>query len=236
MLQLNSDIDDIALLKKWRATKSPMYLSELLRRMDGLIQTAVNKYASNSVPRSVIEADAKKWAVKAFEDFKEDKGVKLSTYVMGYMKKLYRTVGKYQNVARIPEHKIMKIKPLESAKSFLYDELGRNPTYDEISNHLGWSKKHVIDLDNSIRKDVAASTGLQDQSHQSFSPQLEVIRMAYFSLSQEEKDVYDYTIGDHGKPRLNPGQIAIKMKMSPSKISKIRNSIAKKLSDHTRNT
>jgi DNA-binding MarR family transcriptional regulator len=44
--------------------------------------------------------------------------------------------------------------------------------------------------------------------------------------------VHDYTRGLNGKPQLRPGEIARKLNMSPSKVTRIRNSISKKIEEH----
>lgn len=223
--------NDLELWKKWKASRSPFDLSQLLRSFNPLIQNAVNKYSNAPVPRSALEAEAKKWAVEAFKTFNPNKGVKLSTHVTNYMMKLYRYTGKYQNVARIPEHQIMQIRPFQSAENQLTDNLGRPPTTHELSEHLGWSDSRVKQMQSSIRKDIAFTTGMGDGDQTSYSKEGEILAMGYWSLTNEEKLVYDYTTGSNGKPKLKPGEIARRMKVSPSKVSKIRNSIGTKLNN-----
>lgn len=220
---------DIELWRNWRSSRSPSDLTLLLRAFNPLIQGSVNKYANAPIPRSALEAEAKKWAVEAFKSFDPSRGVKLSTHVTNYMMKLYRYTGKHQNVGRMPEHQIMQIRPFQSAESQLSDNLGRPPTTTELAEHLGWNANRVNQMQKSIRKDIASTTGLGDGDYTSYSQEGEILAMGYWSLTNEEKLVYDYTTGSNGKPKIKPGEIARKMNVSPSKISKIRNSIGSKL-------
>jgi DNA-directed RNA polymerase specialized sigma subunit len=229
MSQENSVSDDLTLWKKWKASKSPNDLSALFRRLDPLIQSNVNKYSAAPIPRSALEGEAKKWALKAFESFDPKHGVKLSTHVSNYLMKLYRYTVQHQNVGRIPEHRALQINSYKSGLTQLQDKLGRPPTTHELADHLSWPLKHVNEMQNSLRQDIAASTGMGEEGTEKFSPHLEVINLGYHSLTPEEQMIFDYTTGMHGKPKLAPGEIATKMKMSNSKVSKLRNSIAQKL-------
>ena len=61
---------------------------------------------------------------------------------------------------------------------------------------------------------------------------MEVIRLMPYSLDNDEKAVFEYTFGLSGKPALKPGEIAKKMKMSPSRVSRIRAKLATKVGDY----
>ena len=225
----NSENDDIALWKKWKSDKSDKNLSVLFKRLDPLIQSNVNRYSAAPIPRSALEAEAKKWTLKAFEGFNPTMGVKLSTHVTNYLRKLYRYTVQHQNIGRIPEHRALQINSFKVANTQLHDKLGRPATTTELADHLAWPIKHVREMESSLRQDIAASTGMGEEGTEKHSPEMEVIQMGYYSLTPEEQIIFDYTLGSHGKPKLSPGEMATKLKMSNSKISKLRNSVASKL-------
>jgi DNA-binding CsgD family transcriptional regulator len=60
----------------------------------------------------------------------------------------------------------------------------------------------------------------------------EVVHLIYHQLTPQERSVHEYTFGLNGKPRLEPGAIAKKLKMDNSKVSKLRTSIFKKMEPH----
>lgn len=225
----NSENDDIALWKKWKSDKTDKNLSVLFKRLDPLIQSNVNRYSAAPIPRSALEAEAKKWTLKAFEGFNPTMGVKLSTHVTNYLRKLYRYTVQHQNIGRIPEHRALQINSFKVANTQLHDKLGRPATTTELADHLSWPIKHVREMESSLRQDIAASTGMGEEGTEKHSPEMEVIQMGYYSLNPEEQIIFDYTLGSHGKPKLSPGEMATKLKMSNSKISKLRNSVASKL-------
>lgn len=235
MSQENLESDDIILWKKWKSSKDQRDLSALFKKLDPLIQSNVNKYSAAPIPRSALEAEARKWSLKAFEGFNPNMGVKLSTHVSNYLRKLYRYTVQHQNIGRIPEHRALQINSFKVGLTQLHDKLGRVPTNTELSDHLAWPIKHVNEMTNSLRQDIAASTGMGEEGTEKHSPEMEVIQLGYHSLTPEEQVVFDYTLGMHGKIKLAPGEIATKMKMSNSKISKLRNSITSKLHGYITN-
>ena len=236
-MDANIAIDpDTEVWKRWNKSRSSQDLSALFKQMENLIQKKVNIFSAAPVPRSALEGEAKKWAYKAFETYDPNRGVKLSTHVTNWLQKMYRYTTQHQNFARIPEHVALKINAYKSAQSELQEKFGRPPTHIELADHLKWSQKHVAQVDNSLRQDIASTAWEGDEHFDQNNPRLEILAMGYYSLTPEEQLIYDYTLGQHGKVKSNPGQIAKIMKMSPSKVSKLRNSVSTKLQVDLENT
>jgi len=53
----------------------------------------------------------------------------------------------------------------------------------------------------------------------------EILRFIKLELSPEEVLVFEHLTGDGGKAKLSSGQIAKRLKMSPSKVSRIKKRI-----------
>ena len=226
---------DIEMWKKWKKTKDPRDLSQLFSQLENLIQKKVNTFSGAPVPRSALEAEAKKWAFVAFENFNPNMGVKLSTHVTNWLQKLYRYNTTLQNFARIPEHTALKITPFRAAKEELQQKLGRPATQIELADHLHWNIAHVNKIEKSLRQDISATTWQGDENFEQHNPKLEILALGYYSLAPEEQLVYDYTLGEHGKQKMSPGQIAKIMNISPSKVSKLRNAVTIKLQQYLGN-
>ena len=68
---------------------------------------------------------------------------------------------------------------------------------------------------------------------QTLSRHNEIMRLLPYELGPDEKQVFEYVYGIGGKPKLEPGQIAQKLAMSSSKVSRIKKSIAIKYSKYS---
>src|SRR5512134_2171856 len=92
-LALGGDVKakDITLWKEWKKTRSPQALQKLLDQMHPIIMQTVNKWAP-AASRSLLESEAKRLAVEAFERYDPNQGAALSTFLASRLQKLSRTV------------------------------------------------------------------------------------------------------------------------------------------------
>lgn len=230
-----SEDDEHLLVGLWRKSvgfQKQQYASELLQKFGGAITTAVNAYASAPLPRHVLETHAKKLALEAVEDFKPQAGMKLNSFIITRIKQGLRPlVIKHQNVARLSDHRIREIGPYREAETTLQQRLGREPTADEVADHLAIPVSRVTSLRRSLHKDLfeSGSGALTELEQISHDPDFERIMVAYYQLSQQEKQVFDYSMGTHGQPKLKAGDVAKRVGVSPARLSQIKKQIAKKL-------
>jgi DNA-directed RNA polymerase specialized sigma subunit len=222
---------DLELWEQWKQKgEKPDELRPLLGSFRGMIRSYSNKYAGNvELPPAAVHAEFTRQAVNAFRTYNPDKGTALGSWVGTNLQKGRRFVATYQNTARIGEHRIYKIGQFQNAVASLDDQLGREPTTEEISEVLAWSPKEVTRMGSEIRKSRIDSAFEGDPTSIMPSREAEVLKYVRHQLSPEEKLVYEYTIGEGGKPQLRPGQIAQKLKMSPAKVTRLRDSIYRKM-------
>jgi len=220
--------------RRWKRKKDKKDLSYLLTHVDPVLQRRVNQFASAPVSQAAIEAEAKKQAVIAFGTYNPKKGASLKTHVGHRMSKLYRYVAKRQNIGTIPEHRVMKINTFQKTKELLNEQKGREPTVIELADELSWSPNEISRMEAELRKDLGHSLSFQDHAFINFNQNVEAINFAYYSLAPQEQLVYDYSVGAHGKSQLKTSQIARKLHVSPSQISKMKKNILKKIEIHTR--
>ena len=191
-----------------------------------------NKYQAAPIPRSAIEAEARKQAIQAFKTYDPRKG-KFSSHVGNYMQKLFRFVASHQNVGRIPEHRVQKISTYKNVFNAIRSERDREPTLLELSDELMWKPNEVMRIQKELRKDLSRSESFQfDQTHD-FDRTAETLNFAYYSFSREEQLVYDYLTGSNGKPRLTIGQTAKKMRRDNADIAKMRDKVVGIIKNHS---
>jgi RNA polymerase primary sigma factor len=229
-------------LRLWRTWKSAVgfakeqALNELLAAMKGPIGTAVNTYRSAPMPGPTMELEARRYAVKAFQDFDPVQSLNLASFVITRVKQdLFRYVGTYQNAARIPEAGIRLIGPMREAHADLSQRYGRDPTTEELADHMRVPVAHVVRLRRSLRADLLDDSGeetgptLDSMQH---DPNFERAMLAYYSMNNEEKQVFDFSLGAHGQPRLKPGEIAKRLKLTSVRLSQLKSRMADKLAPY----
>lgn len=208
--------------------RKPEHLKPLMDSLKPVLKTEANKWRGVEIPVSTINAEIRKHALTALKKFNPDKGVQLGTWVTGNLKKTGRFVKQYQNLGRIPEAQIGRIREFKLAKETLFNQKGYEADTKTLADHLGWPHKRVQQLQKELsREDKPVSGWLSDPADVMTPKELEAIHILQYDtrLSAEERSVYEYTFGLNGKPKLAPGEISKRANLHPSKISRIRTRI-----------
>lgn len=217
---------DLDLWKTWNdGGQRKEDLRPLLNNFRGAIRTQAHKWSNVEIAPVAVKAEFTKQAINAFKTYDPDKGAPLNYWVNTHLSKAQRWVTSHQNMARISEKRVYNLGAYKSAISTLDDMLGREPTTGELADYLGWSEKEIMRIGTDDRKDLIESAFEGDPVGYMPSRITEALSFVKHDLTPEEQLVYEYTLGSGGKPKLTPGQIATKLGISPSKVTRVRQKI-----------
>lgn len=208
--------------------RKPEHLKPLYDSFKPLLQREANKFRTVEIPKSAVNAEMRKQFVNAVKTFdpKHVKKAQLSSWVTTNLQKSSRFIKKYQNYGKIPEGQIAKIREFNQAKETLSNIHGFEPDTQMLADYMKVPHKKIIQLQKEMsREDLPLSGFVGGDPAESFTPkELEAIHILQYDnrLSPAERSVYEYTWGINGKAKLQPGQIAKKTGLHPSKISRIR--------------
>ena len=221
---------DIQLWKEYKATNSPLLRDKLLGRMAGLIQSSVNKWAG-TLPIDVLKTKASILAIKSFDTFDPNRGVALSTHVVNNLAPLSRLIYTYSNTARVPENIALKINTFNQAVDHLTTLYGRQPNTEELHSFTGFGAQDINKLRTMGGKDLIESGGNISSSFYSDKEDTDSasIDALYFSLSPDEKILFECTTGYGGHQVLNNAEIIDKLHMSQAQVSYKKTQLATKL-------
>jgi RNA polymerase primary sigma factor len=224
---------ELATWKKWKRTSNSEHLNSLLRSMEPLLQSAVNKYNTSPLPRPAIESQARVLAVKAFHTYNPKFGTQLNTHLVNELKHLTRYVLEYQNIGKIPENRGIAISKFHNIKANLMDELGREPTTTELADGLQWSVAEVERMQSELRQDLNITQGKEeaffDVGYNVTDKTRDVVEFVYYSVGAEEKKVLEYWFGMGGVQKLTVEEMAEKLHKTPAQIRDISKELAQKI-------
>lgn len=221
---------DLALWKKWKQMPTDANASALLKSVDPLIQREVNKW-SGSLARPLLETEGKRLAMESFHGYDPNRGAAIGTHVVNQLQRMSRLSYSNQNAARLPENKMLQYHAFTMGHATLQDELGRAPTADELSDHLGWSGKHLAKFRQEIgHQELLESGGIEGASAGTFTAEESdhTVDFIHHDLPPRQKAIFEHLTGYGGAEILSNQQIQKKLKITQGQYSYDK----KKLLDH----
>ena len=210
------------------------HLDPLLDAYKPLIQRKAVEYGAGlaMVPKPALEAEITKQVIGAFQTYNPDRGASLLTHVYNRIPKAKRFVVQHQNLAYIPEAQAYQIGKIQRAQNILNEDLGRDPTKDELANHLGMSVKRLTTIQKGMVKDIPTSTFESDPFPHLGPRHQEVLSLLPSVLSPEEKQLFDL-VYHPTSPVTSTTELARRIGKNPSQVSRLKTSIIQKIDRYT---
>jgi RNA polymerase primary sigma factor len=112
-----------------------------------LVVTIAHDYANLGLPLLDLISEGNIGLTKAVERFDPAKGAKLSTYAMWWIKQsIKRALANQSKIIRLPVHLVDKIAKVRRVSLQMSDELGREPTDEELGEEIGIASDKVARL------------------------------------------------------------------------------------------
>lgn len=221
---------DQELYLQWKKTGSKQDLANLLKALQPIISKEVNKQ-SGALPKHVLEAEAKKWAIEAIKSYNPAGGAALSTWVWGRMGKLNRLNYKNQNMVRLSEEWQMKYRPFQQAHANLTEQLNREPTNDELASELGWKPTHIKKLKGMLYEDHFESGNAAPVAAHQFDFETTKFHYIMEHLDDQEKHIMKSLMRPDGK-RQSAAELAAELGVNQNRLSYLKTRLKKKIRSH----
>src|SRR5471030_2646477 len=143
LLTPDQEIELAAKIKRGdKAARSLMIRSNLR-----LVVKIAQDYANLGLPLLDLISEGNIGLVKAVERFDPNKGGKLSTYAAWWIKQsIKRALANQSKTIRLPVHMVDKISKMRRVAMAMSEELGREPTDDELSEEIGIDRAKLSQL------------------------------------------------------------------------------------------
>ena len=137
--------------------------AEMVRANLRLVVKIARDYANFGLPVLDLISEGNIGLMKAVERFDPKKGGKLSTYAAWWIKQsIRRALASQAKTIRLPVHLIDKIGKMRRVSSQMMEELGREPTDDELADEIGLSSSKVTALKSAALRPASLDQPIQD--------------------------------------------------------------------------
>src|SRR5260370_26972834 len=134
-----------------------------------LVVKIADGYSNLGLPLLDLISEGNIGLMKAVERFDPAKGGKLSTYGAWWIKQsMKRAMANQSKTIRLPVHLIDKIHKLNRASLKMSEELGREPTDEELSEEIGILSAKLSQLKTVLIRPASLTAPISDDNSAEF--------------------------------------------------------------------
>jgi len=143
--------------------------SKMIRSNLRLVVKIAHDYANLGLPLLDLISEGNIGLMKAVERFDPAKGGKLSTYAAWWIKQsIKRALANQSKTIRLPVHLVDKISKMRRVALQMSEELGREPTDDELAEEVGLSSSKVSQLKTVSIRPASLDAPISDDDSTEF--------------------------------------------------------------------
>jgi RNA polymerase primary sigma factor len=166
LLTPQQEIELAGKIKKGDAAARERMINANLR----LVVTIARDYVNLGLPLLDLISEGNIGLTKAVERFDPTKGAKLSTYAMWWIKQsIKRALADQSKTIRLPVHLVEKVAKMRRVSLQIAEELGREPTDDELGEEVGIPGENVARLKSLGIRPMSIDVPISDDDSTEFA-------------------------------------------------------------------
>ena len=213
-----------------------------------LVVKIARDYVNVGLPLLDLISEGNIGLMKAVERFDPRKGSKLSTYASWWIRQsIKRALANQTKTIRLPIHLVEKIGKIRRVSSQMTEELGREPTDEELAEEIGLSSSKITALKSAALRPASLDEPIQDgesfqysdivSDEESDNPfetlrdkdLLEEIDEVLEVLDNRERAIIDMRFGLDGQDPKTLEEIGVNLGVTRERIRQLQNAALSRL-------
>ena len=213
-----------------------------------LVVKIARDYVNVGLPLLDLISEGNIGLMKAVERFDPRKGSKLSTYASWWIRQsIKRALANQTKTIRLPIHLVEKIGKIRRVSSQMMEELGREPTDEELAEEIGLSSSKITALKSAALRPASLDEPIQDgesfqysdivSDEESDNPfetlrdkdLLEEIDEVLEVLDNRERAIIDMRFGLDGQDPKTLEEIGVNLGVTRERIRQLQNAALSRL-------
>ncbi|MBR5734344.1 MAG: RNA polymerase sigma factor RpoD [Desulfovibrionaceae bacterium] len=169
-----TDLEEVLWRIKRGITAAARAKQELIRSNLRLVVSIAKKYTNRGLQFLDLIQEGNIGLMKAVDKFEYQRGYKFSTYATWWIRQaITRAIADQARTIRIPVHMIETINKLIRTSRYLVQELGRDPTPEEIAERMEYPVEKVKKVLKIAKEPISLETPIGDEEDSSLGDFIE---------------------------------------------------------------
>jgi RNA polymerase primary sigma factor len=244
LLTVQEEIELAAKIKKGDKKAREHMIKANLR----LVVKIARDYEGIGLPLLDLISEGNIGLMKAVERFDPSKGGKLSTYGSWWIKQsIKRALANQSKTIRLPVHLVDKISKMRRVAMRLQEELGREPTDEELGEEMGMTSRRIGQMRLAAVRPTSLDAPIGDDDSTNFSELVPdesaatpyetledktvtgMLQEMVTKLDEREATILRFRFGLDGGPERTLEEVGVKFGVTRERVRQIQNIALRKL-------